>query len=79
VDDLWVQRNTDTPHLCPGCHGLAVRDWDRAAGPRTIMRCPRDCRVRWRLGVRLVGVPQITRWLRLLDAAPPRWKGGRRG
>jgi Family of unknown function (DUF6283) len=64
----WVRRNEDKPHRCPGCHAVAT--WDhRHAGPRTRLRCPRDCRVQWRYGARQQRTPYR---LRALLAATPR-------
>lgn len=49
----WTARNEDKPHRCPGCHGIAMRAWDyRGYAPRTIMRCPTVCGLRWRVGTR---------------------------
>jgi len=52
TDLRWVQRNTDKPHRCPECHAVATWEHDKY-GPRTVMVCPRECGVRWRIGQRM--------------------------
>lgn len=61
----WVKRNEDKPHRCPECHAIAF--WDKEhAGPRTIIRCPNECEVQWRFGIRMKRMSM--RWKSYLDS-----------
>lgn len=70
---MWVKRNTDKPHRCPGCHGIADRAWPYDGsppedyGPRTVMHCPYDCGVQWRVGARCSGLRKLRRRVAELD------------
>lgn len=66
-DRRWVHRNEDKPHRCPECHAVATWEHKRY-GPRTVLVCPRECVIRWRVGRRLtVDSMRYRRWLVDID------------
>lgn len=78
----WVPRNEDKGHRCPECHGIAEKAWDRSVaergiGPRTVLSCPNDCGVKWRVGYRskrrsMRSRDRAARWLAKVER---RWQG----